>query len=304
MFDYFLYLLSYVNMLLHASGYHAFHLIYVFGLIPLLDFLIPKNLNLLKGKPSNWYFESLLYMFLPCLIWLTYQIKPTSVWSYLSLGIIYGQAINIAHELIHKGGMERWVGKLILNFSCYGQWDVQHIKGHHRNVGLPSDPATAPVGMSIYQFVPRSVIGGVAQAWELDKSNFVYSWLITSVMLYISWLNGKLGYHVSAAALGILFLEFINYIEHYGLVRQPGERVAESHSWDAPEMFSSFALFKLPLHADHHMRALKPYRELEAKANSKKLPFGYPAMILISLYPSLFFKLVDRPTQSSQGKNK
>lgn len=293
MIDYFLYLLGYLNSLLHATGYHTTHVIYVFGLIPILDLLIPKNPAFLESRKSNWYFELLLYLFLPCQILLTYYTKPISVWSYLSLGIIYGQAINVAHELIHKRGRTRWIGKLILDFSCYGQWDVQHIKGHHRNVGLPCDPATAPVGMSIYRFVPRSLIGAFVQSWELDKRNFITSWMISGIMLYVSWIKGVLQYHILASIFGIVFLEFINYIEHYGIERKPGEPVAESHSWDAPEMFSSFALFKLPLHADHHMRALKPYRELEVKKNSQKLPLGYPAMILVSLWPNLFFRLIN-----------
>lgn len=65
---------------------------------------------------------------------------------------------------------------------------------------------------------------------------------------------------VFQACVAVLLLEQINAIEHYGLERKRvgdgWERVGPRHSWDAPHRVSSYLLFKLQVHADHHLRML------------------------------------------------
>lgn len=62
----------------------------------------------------------------------------------------------------------------------------------------------------------------------------------------------------------VFYLEAINYIEHYGLLRkeiEPGiyEKVNISHSWNAPHRFSNYLLFKLQRHSGHHENGYKEY---------------------------------------------
>ena len=57
--------------------------------------------------------------------------------------------------------------------------------------------------------------------------------------------------------MGIILLETINYIEHYGLVRKKDSRgiyepITEMHSWNS---CSSVLLFRIQRHSDHHMHA-------------------------------------------------
>ncbi len=51
------------------------------------------------------------------------------------------------------------------------------------------------------------------------------------------------------ASISVLFLENVNYLEHYGLLRKKingvYERVNITHSWNAPHRFSNYILFKL-----------------------------------------------------------
>jgi alkane 1-monooxygenase len=70
------------------------------------------------------------------------------------------------------------------------------------------------------------------------------------------------------------------------------EKVKEEHSWDAPFVFSSFFLFKLPLHSDHHLHSFKPYSELQVLDKSPKLPYSYPIMIILSLFPPIYFNMI------------
>ena len=48
---------------------------------------------------------------------------------------------------------------------------MEHVYGHHKNVGLESDPATAKRGENIYAFIIRAIIKEQKDAWliELDQ---------------------------------------------------------------------------------------------------------------------------------------
>jgi alkane 1-monooxygenase len=57
-------------------------------------------------------------------------------------------------------------------------------------------------------------------------------------------------YFLQMALVSILFLETVNYIEHYGLQRKklPNgeyEKVNILHSWNAPHRITNYLLFKL-----------------------------------------------------------
>jgi alkane 1-monooxygenase len=92
-----------------------------------------------------------------------------------------------------------------------------------------------------------------------------------------------------------LYLEMVNYIEHYGLVRIPGQRVEPRHSWDSHRRVSNGVLYQLPLHSTHHRFATKPFWDLEhAPDNSAPmLPLGYMPMIFISFFPQLWWVVSD-----------
>ena len=103
---------------------------------------------------------------------------------------------------------------------------------------------------------------------------------------------------ISVGVLSFLFLETINYIEHYGLLRSKTEtgryeRVQTIHSWNSNHLIGRIVLYELTRHSDHHYKASKKYQVLEHKRESPQLPFGYPTSILISLVPPLWFKLMN-----------
>ena len=68
---------------------------------------------------------------------------------------------------------------------------------------------------------------------------------------------GRVIVAIVAAFAGVVMLESINYIEHYGLRRKQlpdgtFEKVTVRHSWNAPHRISNYLLFKLQRHSDHH----------------------------------------------------
>lgn len=74
----------------------------------------------------------------------------------------------------------------------------------------------------------------------------------------------------SIMAVGsVIYLEGINYIEHYGLQRKllrngEYEKVTILHSWNAPHRFTNYFFFKLQRHSDHHENSSKHFQTLES----------------------------------------
>ena len=287
-------LLSYYWILNKTSIY----LLYlVFIIIPLLEILLPLPIDLLNARKKTSTDNLLLHLWYPLevgmflLFVLTRQFSAQDV---MCMSLMMALGINVAHELIHKPqDNHRWTGRRLLEFTAYGFWETQHLLYHHKNVGWPNDPATAPKGMSVYEFVPRCIAGTVKQAYLHDSNNFLKSLHKTFIINFAIFLFlGKQAafFHFKSCIVSIIFLEMINYLEHYGLVRKPDEKVYESHSWDAPYYWSSLLLFKLTFHSDHHLNAWKSYPELKIRDFSPKMPFSYPVMLLLSLVPPLFFR--------------
>jgi alkane 1-monooxygenase len=102
---------------------------------------------------------------------------------------------------------------------------------------------------------------------------------------------------IVAAFMGGLLLETVNYIEHYGLSRnttseEQYERVQPHHSWNSNHIIGRLMLFELSRHSDHHYLASRKYQILRSFDNAPQMPTGYPGMILLSLFPPLWFKIM------------
>ena len=111
---------------------------------------------------------------------------------------------------------------------------IEHNHGHHKHVATAQDPATAKKGQSLYHFWLTSVIGQYRNAWRiqnklLKKRGAGFFSLKNNMLLFIAYQGFYLGAVFSLFGLNIffiallvgiisfLFLETINYIEHYGL---------------------------------------------------------------------------------------
>ena len=93
-------------------------------------------------------------------------------------------------------------------------------------------------------------------------------------------------------------LETVNYIEHYGLLRrqtQAGryEAVLPIHSWNSNHELGRIFLYELTRHSDHHYRSTRKYQILRVFEESPQLPTGYPACMLLSLFPPAWFAVMN-----------
>ncbi len=242
----------------------------------------------------------------------------------LCAGILFGAlGINVAHELGHRREKHfQFLAKALLILPMYMHFFIEHNRGHHRRVATPEDPATSRKGEIVYSFVFRSVIFGWLSAWSIEahrlrnkglwahiKQNQMLHFQLTQLCAVIAVAMILSPYiaagWVASAVVGFMLLEVVNYVEHYGLVREklPNgkyERVSPRHSWTSDHPISRALLFELPRHADHHAYPARPYGSLRHFSDAHQLPTGYSGMVLLALVPPLFFRVMDRQLESEQ----
>jgi alkane 1-monooxygenase len=235
----------------------------------------------------------------------------------LSMGLMNGVfGINVAHELGHRtNAYHRFLAKILLSTTLFLHFYVEHNRGHHRNVSTNEDPATARFNESIYAFFIRTIPGSYVSAWQIiakelqrKKQNFwslrnemvVYSLVHLITLLAIYWWCGGIVvlYFIAASLFGIILLETVNYIEHYGLMRKKVsenryEDVQAWHSWNSDFIIGRLLLFELTRHSDHHEHPNKPYQLLDSMDRSFQMPAGYPAMMLLAFLPSAWFAVMN-----------
>lgn len=243
----------------------------------------------------------------------------------ISTGISSGiEGINSAHELIHRRQLvARMAGIWNLLLVNYGHFYIEHIRGHHKFIGTAQDPATARYGESVYHFFLRTVPAQFQSAFNIEarrlrkegrKSTSLYNMVIRIVLIQVFiclligiYLGGiALLAYLHQSIIAFLLLEYVNYIEHYGLTRKEGERVNPTHSWQSDLPLSRFALIELSRHSDHHLSASKPFHQLISHDESPVLPTGYFGSFYTAFIPSLWFKKVnpvlDRFLEKSKSK--
>jgi alkane 1-monooxygenase len=303
----------------------------VFGIFPLLDLAVGLDArnppeSVIKALEHDRYYRWCTYAYIP--VQYAGLIFACWEWSYgdlsviesiglaLTVAMVSGIAINTAHELGHKrASLERWLSKVALAQSGYGHFFIEHNRGHHVRVATPEDPASSRLGESFYRFWPRTVAGSLRSAWELERvrlgrlqssmwtprNDILSAWAMTLVLfgaLVAVFGVVVLPYLVIQAVLGFSLLEVVNYLEHYGLLRQRREdgryeRTQPEHSWNSNNTASNVLLYHLQRHSDHHANPVRRYQALRHVEQAPQLPTGYAGMILVAAFPPLWRRIMD-----------
>jgi alkane 1-monooxygenase len=103
---------------------------------------------------------------------------------------------------------------------------------------------------------------------------------------------------VIQAVFGFMLLETVNYLEHYGLLRQKTangryERCTPQHSWNSDHLVTNIFLYHLQRHSDHHANPTRRYQTLRSFSEAPSLPSGYASMICLAYFPPLWRKVMD-----------
>ena len=263
------------------------------------------------GENSSNAFSSFLLTHLN--IDIVYSRESINTLDSISLVALSGLFIGImgtvsGHELVHrkKDKFDLFMGNWLLAMSWDCAFAVEHVYGHHKNVGLDIDPATAKRGENIYAFIIRAIVKEQKDAWliELDQlkrrdmsvlslnNRMIFGYLRSIIITAISFLVGGIGgmlIFLLCAFVAKSLLEVINYSEHYGLVRVPGEIVQPRHSWNSNSTMSSIYLYNVTRHSSHHEKANLKYWELRAYEGAPMMPQGYLTMLYLAIFAPYFF---------------
>ena len=339
------YLMSYSIALFAFIGislggfYNYLSVIFSFVFIPVLEIIVRKSNEKYtdeekKNRNLDPFFDLLLYLNIPIVFGIFFfSLEKLALASsvYDIIGIILSASIvmatngiNVGHELGHRKSLIARTCSKLLYLPCqYMHFYIEHNFGHHLNVATPEDPATARYKQTVYSFWITSVIRTYVSAWEIQlkllkvskrsffsfKNDMVFYTLFQLSFLVFIYYNFGLYLTLLSILMSIvsfLFLETINYVEHYGLLRkkEPSgryERVKPHHSWNSNHTIGRIVLYELTRHSDHHFKSSKKYQILESLDECPHLPHGYPTSILLSLIPPVWFSIMNPLVRHYRG---
>src|SRR2546423_14670838 len=136
---------------------------------------------------------------------------------------------------------------------------MEHNRGPPVRVSTPEDPASARFGETFWEFLPRSVFGSLRSALGLEaqrirrlgkspwnpktypSNDVLNAWAMSVVLwgvLIAVFGPALIPFVLVQAVFGFSLLENVNYLEHYGLLRQRNangryEPWAPVHSWNS-----------------------------------------------------------------------
>ena len=314
-----------------GGAWNYLTIVFSYAVLPLLDLwsgndrFQPGREEITALERDPWY-RSILYagsaLHLALLVFGAWVVTHTVMpwWALtgfiLSVGTSSGSVgIVIAHELGHHvDRFDRLLSRALLVSVCYMHFYVEHNRGHHSHVATPGDAASARYGENLYAFLPRTLAGSWIHAWHLEQERLAKSgtgtWSLKNPMLWcVIWpslLAAALGlafgaaavwYFFLQAAIAVVLLEAVNYIEHYGLERRlltdgSREKVSVVHSWNSSQRLSGYFLFNLTRHSHHHIQAQRHYQALAHEAASPQMPAGYAGMLVLAFMPPVWQRVM------------
>ena len=235
--------------------------------------------------------------------------------------MVAGYGTNVGHELVHrvKDSLAVLEGRWLFTASLNPDFSIEHVYGHHTYVGTNKDPATARKGANVYSFFIKSLVMGHISAWKLELKRlqsknyspyFLRNRMLTGYLMCLTLITlfyfaaGWFGLFMFfiQATIAKFILEIVNYMEHYGLYRNPGEPVSPQHSWNTNKRMSGMVLFSLTRHSAHHETPKVKFWKLDPYINAPQMPYGYLTTLFICLIPPLWYRVIEVPLKEWELK--
>jgi alkane 1-monooxygenase len=230
--------------------------------------------------------------------------------SVLSAGLWAGLGIIYGHELSHNRKEGFLVSRLIMALSGASHFTYAHVYNHHLDLGHEDDPATAPRGRNVYSHAWLSHAGQSQYSYDLEreklkkqKKSFFslsnkwilgYLYSLPSILLFV-WAGGVLGVLSLTViwAISNFLLEALNFMGHYGLIREKGKPVEHRHSWDNDNLFTSWFFIEIGRQGDHHVRGETYFWELD-DVDAPNYGIGYFSLFVLTLFPPFFRRFTQK----------
>jgi hypothetical protein len=222
----------------------------------------------------------------------------------LSTGIFAGIGIIYGHELAHTKGFSFVISRLMMGLSGAAHFCYAHVYNHHLELAHQDDPATSPRGRSIYKHFWLSHMGQSKFLYKMEEkrlkklgksfisldNRWIRGYFMSlPTMILFAWVGGPIG----IACMFLIWtvsnfeLEALNYMEHYGLIREKGQPIDYRHSWDNDNMFTSWFFIEIGRQGDHHDRGETHFWELD-EVGSPNPGWGYFTEFSMALIPPLW----------------
>ena len=283
-------------------------IVFLFLVVPLLDLVTgwqdtvhfeSGDFTPLETSLLNWNTRLYALLHMGFVIYLARSINrfnPVEIALLVfSLSLVGGIAFSAAHELVHaKQRFDQVLQRIFTSFLFYPHYKLIHIRSHHVHTSTDQDENTAWLNETIYSYIGRTIPGSAIRCWQMEarqagpgRGAAIFrnkmSWYAagqTLVLLAVFLLCGWRGllFYLALTFGSHIVLESVNYIQHYGLLREQRdgeyEKTAAEHSWDTYHYFSSYMTYRVGHHSYHHI-AVKPYYLLATEPEAPKLPVGY-----------------------------
>jgi alkane 1-monooxygenase len=218
---------------------------------------------------------------------------------YLGLGIMFG------HELAHTKGPTFVLARWMMALSGIAHFCYAHVYNHHLELASEDDPATSPRGRSIYKHYLLSHFGQSRFLFVMErqrlskigvpfiswKNRWIRGYAMSLPSIFLFWFVGGwigLGVMVASWVIAAFELEVLNYLEHYGLIREKGQPIDYHHSWDVGDSpFTQWGFIEIGRQADHHDRGETHFWELD-DCGAPDTGYGYYAMFAMILVPPVW----------------
>lgn len=311
----------------NANVWAFLPLVVVYALVPAINTLLPQSKRrrhdpeAVRSLESNRWYPTIVLLVLPVQIvtlivatahFVSGKLQGVGALAWvLSSGVCSALfAINAAHELMHsRRRARRALAGALLSTVYFATFKVVHLRVHHRHVGTDVDFESARRGQSLYAFWLQALRGharvltGRCDGVVLNKRAHreCLAWYCLGVAataaVAIAWSAAAAIFLLAQGLVAILKLEWVNYLQHYGLRRNVdsagrAERVAPGHAWSQEHWVTNLALLNLMYHADHHLNPNKPYQVLEPNVGSPAYRYDFSLMLMLALLPPMFYKLV------------
>ncbi|WP_395745797.1 fatty acid desaturase [Prosthecobacter sp.] len=260
------------------------------------------------GQLALLHWNTRLYaiFYMASVVWLAMHLERFNAMEIGMLvaaaSLLGGIGFGAAHELLHgKEDLDQMVQRALTTFLFYPHYKLIHIRSHHVHAGTENDENTAWLNENIYTYILRTIPGSMIRCWQMEARRcsgngllknqmFIYALGQAALLLGLFLLSGPNGllFYLAHILGAHIVLESVNYIQHYGLMREKHdgeyEKTGAEHSWDTYHFFSSYVTYRVGHHSYHHI-AVKPYYLLTPEPTAPKLPVGYFWAIAMVLLP-------------------
>ncbi|SMG61271.1 fatty acid desaturase [Paraburkholderia susongensis] len=217
----------------------------------------------------------------------------------VACGVLSATAMAHLHELTHRPGrMWQEVSEIAFVIAGYPHYRAAH-QLHHRNVGNQRFGSTARLGTPVWGHVGRSYWAALIASFSrhsypdckvpfrLFRNAFLFL-LLLCVAALLQWRIAI--FYIGYAVVSVFIVEAVGYMQHYGL--DSNRLRTEITSWDVDFWLSNCLLVNNGFHNAHHRDDEAPFLNLHAQ--SMTLPGGYFQMLWATLFPPLWFSMMNR----------